>query len=627
MIFNAPLAFLVILPFAVLFLFARFVPKLVANAQMMRAKKSVKFVECLKILGTLCLICALAEPNIILSEFSFPKMQSQIALVLDTSHSMDMNDFGDINDFEDPKTLHNQSTQSPNRLEVLKRVSKKFIAKNPYDSILLVPFGEYSLMLNPLSSDRAYLSALIDSLSLGMAGGKTAINDALARTIFALSVPTHPNAQKSIILLTDGFDTDSKMKTSELLNLALEKNVRIFTISIGEGADLTSLEYIAKTSGGRAYLATDSKSLDSIFDAIGEIIPHSVVVPYSYSLQIFFIMLGIVLLLVYWWLKYGFVSGILGIFASVKNFFLHKNLKTFLDFRIYSFNLYRLARVNRTSPPLRAHTPRFLETLRFVDSATWFGDFRIFAFLAFICFCIACAFALTQSNLPKNSNAVFVLDVSKSMLAKDLYPTRLKFATTKLAKILKNHKLCSSIIIFSQSAYLLSPFSCDFSTQALLLENLSLPYGEHLEFDLNALDNGASNVDLALEMAKFYGEKIVLLSDGDFATPKGLNSTQGALLWLFASMRGDVIEFENTLIKDSQNKVVVSAPKDFALSGYKAHLWERVQASLDESDESAILTFLKNTQDFSFLYKNTYSLLFLSLGLFALFIAFWRAKL
>ncbi len=584
MIFNTPLAFLAILPFVVLFLFARFVPKLVANAQMMRAKKSVKFVECLKILGTLCLICALAEPNIILSEFSFPKMQSQIALVLDTSHSMDMNDFGSINDFEDPKTLHNQSTQSPNRLEVLKRVSKKFIAKNPYDSILLVPFGEHSLMLNPLSSDRAYLSALIDSLSLGMAGGKTAINDALARTIFALSVPTHPNAQKSIILLTDGFDTDSKIKTSELLNLALEKNVRIFTISIGEGADLTSLEYIAKTSGGRAYLATDSKSLDSVFDAIGEIIPHSVVVPYSYSLQIFFIMLGIVFLLVYWWLKYGFVSGILGIFASVKNFFLHKNLKALLDF-------------------------------------------RIFAFLAFICFCTACALCLTQSNLPKSSNAVFVLDVSKSMLAKDLYPTRLKFATTKLAKILKNHKLCSSIIIFSQSAYLLSPFSCDFSTQALLLENLSLPYGEHLEFDLNALDNGASNVDLALEMAKFYGEKIVLLSDGDFATPKGLDSTQGALLWLFASMQGDVIEFENTLIKDSQNKVVVSAPKDFALSGYKAHLWERVQASLDESDESAILTFLKNTQDFSFLYKNTHSLLFLSLGLFALFIAFWRAKL
>lgn len=594
MIFSAPLAFLALLPFVALFFFARFSPKIVANAQMMRAKKSVKFVEWLKILGTLCLICALAQPNIILGEFSFPKMQSQIALVLDTSYSMDINDFGDINDFEklkenlkdstNPKASQNLSAQSPNRLEVLKRVSKKFIAKNPYDSILLVPFGEHSLMLNPLSSDRAYLSALIDSLSLGMAGGKTAINDALARTIFALSAPTHPNAQKSIILLTDGFDMDSKMKTSELLNLALEKNVRIFTISVGEGADLTSLEYIAKTSGGRAYLATDSKSLDSIFDAIGEIIPHSVVVPYSYSLQIFFIMFGIIFLLAYWALKYGFRSGILGIFAKLKNFFLQKNFKALFDF-------------------------------------------RIFAFLALVFFCTACALALTQSNLPKSSNAVFVLDVSKSMLTKDFYPTRLKFATTKLAKILKNYKLCSSIIIFSQSAYLLSPFSCDFSTQALLLENLSLPYEENLDIEKSALDNGASNVDLALEMAKFYGEKIVLLSDGDFATPKGLDSTQSALLWLFASMQGSVIEFENALVKDSQNRVVVSAPKDFALQGYKAHLWERVQASLDESDESAILAFLKNTQDFSFLYKSADSLIFLLLGLFALFIAFWRAKL
>ena len=157
--------------------------------------------------------------------------------------------------------------------------------------------------------------------------------------------------------------------------------------------------------------------------------------------------------------------------------------------------------------------------------------------------------------------------------------------------------------------------------------NLSLPYDENLDIGKSALDNGASNVDLALEMAKFYGEKVVLLSDGDFATPKGLDSTQGALLWLFSSMQGSVIEFENALVKDSQNRVVVSAPKDFALSGYKAHSWERVQASLDESDESAILAFLKNTQDFSFLHKNTHALLFLSLGLFALFIALWRAKL
>lgn len=255
----------------------------------------------LQFAGIACIVGALSKPLLETKHILMPITQSQIALVLDTSFSMEAVDF---------------SHTGENRLEVLKRLSKDFIDNNPYDSILIVAFGEHTIILNALTQDREFLHHIIDSLTLGLAGGKTAINDALARTIYTLiefddtqdfqnfvDTTLSNDIKRSIILLTDGFDTHSKMSTTQTIDLAIKTGVRIYPINISDGGDSQSLEFIAKASGGKAFSALNETDLAKIYQQIGEITPHTILKPYGYDISVFVLGLGILLLGI-WWVRY-----------------------------------------------------------------------------------------------------------------------------------------------------------------------------------------------------------------------------------------------------------------------------------------------------------------------------------
>lgn len=185
----------------------------------------------------------------------------------------------------------------------------------------------------------------------------------------------------------------------------------------------------------------------------------------------------------------------------------------------------------------------------------WFSPF-VTNIAALVCFvCGAAQMFLFESIAPyAHSRVVFVLDVSKSMQAQDIFPSRLSFAIKKLQILLKTHKPCSSILIFAQNAYVFSPLSCDYLTQIHQLQKLNtngLPWRE--KTFQNALDSGASNGELAIKAAKLYGDTIIVLSDGEF-DPKD------ATLWLFATSQGSVIEIDSALLYDEYGNIVRSAP-------------------------------------------------------------------
>lgn len=234
---------------------------------------------------------------------------------------------------------------------------------------------------------------------------------------------------------------------------------------------------------------------------------------------------------------------------------------------------------------------------------------------AFVCF----GFGLVQmfifeSIAPfKQSRAVFVLDVSKSMQAKDIFPSRLSFAIKKLQVLLKTHKPCSSIIIFAQNAYLFSPFSCDYLTQIHQLQKLDsakLPWRDGV-FE-GALDSGASNGELAMQAAKLYGEKIIILSDGEFV-PKN------AILWLFATPQGSVIEIDSALLYDESGNVVHSTPSQEAIQ-------KAIPFSYGNKDIQEIAHNLgKNT--YIMPQNSSFARVSIALGLMLLFISLYGEKL
>lgn len=139
---------------------------------------------------------------------------------------------------------------------------------------------------------------------------------------------------------------------------------------------------------------------------------------------------------------------------------------------------------------------------------------NILLFLALIFMVIALARPVTNEK-EQNINqevipVVVAIDASKSMLAQDVFPSRLKMAKKKVLDLVKSpNQLSLGVIIFGQSSFILSPLTNDFTSLNFLLQN----------FDYNLNINNGSNIFSALEasnkLLKDYKSKnIILLTDG-----------------------------------------------------------------------------------------------------------------
>jgi Ca-activated chloride channel homolog len=75
--------------------------------------------------------------------------------------------------------------------------------------------------------------------------------------------------RKTIILLTDGVDTTSRMKLDEAINEALRAEVVIYSIGIGDqgrgGVDEGVLKKLSDSTGGRAVFPKNARDLDKAF--------------------------------------------------------------------------------------------------------------------------------------------------------------------------------------------------------------------------------------------------------------------------------------------------------------------------------------------------------------------------
>lgn len=79
------------------------------------------------------------------------------------------------------------------------------------------------------------------------------------------------NNNKYIVLLTDGNDTTSSFNSNKdiIINNALEKEVKVCVIGLGENVDTDVLTEIAQKTGCAYYNASDASALSDIYDKIG----------------------------------------------------------------------------------------------------------------------------------------------------------------------------------------------------------------------------------------------------------------------------------------------------------------------------------------------------------------------
>ena len=224
----------------------------------------------------LCLVATLARPHILGDVVELPTSGRDLILAVDISGSMDIEDM--------------QWQGKPvNRLFTVKNVLNDFIQKRKGDRLGLVLFGSQAYLQAPLTFDWQTVQTLMNEAQIGLAGKQTAIGDAIGLTIKRLQ--SNPEQSRVVILLTDGANTAGEVDPLKAAELAQQSKVKIYTIGLGADAmevssffgtrqvnpsrdlDETTLQNMAKSTGGYYFRARDSKELEKIYSMIDELEP------------------------------------------------------------------------------------------------------------------------------------------------------------------------------------------------------------------------------------------------------------------------------------------------------------------------------------------------------------------
>lgn len=110
----------------------------------------------------------------------------------------------------------------------------------------------------------------------------------------------------------------------------------------------------------------------------------------------------------------------------------------------------------------------------------------------------------------KISSVVIAIDISKSMLANDILPSRLTFAKEKTINLIDEYKdFAIAVIVFAKDAFILSPLTQDLNSLKYLVNNLDYT------LDFNNGTNIYATLEASNKLLKDYENKnLILLTDG-----------------------------------------------------------------------------------------------------------------
>ena len=224
------------------------------------------------------LIVAFARPRHGKGSTDIEASGIDIVLTLDVSGSMEALDFQ-----LEGKTM--------NRLEVVKSVVGKFVGQRPNDKLGMVAFAGRPYLVSPLTMDHEFLGKRLASVNMGQVEDGTAIGSAIATSVSHLR---NSNAKSRIIILaTDGVNNAGSVNPLTAAEAAKALGIKVYTIGTGVRGeapmpvkdafgnthlqtvkveiDEEMLRNIATATGGQYYRATDTDSLDKIYESINQL--------------------------------------------------------------------------------------------------------------------------------------------------------------------------------------------------------------------------------------------------------------------------------------------------------------------------------------------------------------------
>ncbi|HTY94717.1 MAG TPA: VWA domain-containing protein [Steroidobacteraceae bacterium] len=232
----------------------------------------------LPLLALALLMLGMARPQQGESNATVHASGVDIMLLLDVSGSMQSLDF-------------RLGGLPASRVDVVKSVVRRFITARPNDRIGLTIFAGRPYLVSPVTLDHAWLLENLDRVRIGDIEDGTAIGSALASGLNRLR---NQSAKSRIaILMTDGQNNAGQITPITAAEAARALGIKVYTIGIGVrgeapfpvtdafgqrrivmekvDVDEDTLRRIAGATGAKFYRATDTDSLNRIYDEIDKL--------------------------------------------------------------------------------------------------------------------------------------------------------------------------------------------------------------------------------------------------------------------------------------------------------------------------------------------------------------------
>lgn len=245
----------------------------VVAAKLGRSRWAHRAPALLRALAVAALIVALARPQTGATSETVLTEGIDIVIALDISTSMLAEDL------------------TPNRVEAAKSVATEFVGGRRNDRIGLVAFAGQAFTQAPLTLDYDVVTTLLAELQPGMIEDGTAVGMGLATAVKRLQASDAES--KVVILLTDGRSNSGEIGPVTAGQMAQALGIRVYTIGAGAvgtarmpvddpfrgrvymttrvDVDEATLREIAELTGGQYFRATDTESLQAIWDEIDEL--------------------------------------------------------------------------------------------------------------------------------------------------------------------------------------------------------------------------------------------------------------------------------------------------------------------------------------------------------------------
>ena len=135
-------------------------------------------------------------------------------------------------------------------------------------------FADSPAMLTRFTQDPNEIRGALTSVDCD---GWTGLNDAIYLGLSEMKRAS--NARKALIVLTDGADNRSRYTDSEVLRLARESDVRVYSIGLFGRVDF--LDKIGKESGGTALWARHTSDIPAVVENLNCVLRNEYVLGYA----------------------------------------------------------------------------------------------------------------------------------------------------------------------------------------------------------------------------------------------------------------------------------------------------------------------------------------------------------